>query len=117
MELEAEVAKLKEENQELKKKQAEMLEMQKNQLILHPDSVQFNHVQFLMLAILSRFYFPYGNGDDECAAGSKETVLETNADWSMVKHEGIVISVVENYGTQAYSRYPYVIICWQIVHY
>ncbi|XP_015884345.3 bZIP transcription factor 23 isoform X2 [Ziziphus jujuba] len=31
MELEAEVAKLKEENQELKKKQAEMLEMQKNQ--------------------------------------------------------------------------------------
>ncbi|KAK6939600.1 Basic-leucine zipper domain [Dillenia turbinata] len=32
MELEAEVAKLKAENQELKKKQAEMLEMQKNQL-------------------------------------------------------------------------------------
>ncbi|KAK6938683.1 Basic-leucine zipper domain [Dillenia turbinata] len=32
MELEAEVAKLKEENQELRKKQAEMLEMQKNQI-------------------------------------------------------------------------------------
>ncbi|XP_031124806.1 bZIP transcription factor 46 [Ipomoea triloba] len=33
MELEAEVAKLKEENQELRKKQAEMMEMQKNQVL------------------------------------------------------------------------------------
>ncbi|KAK8580988.1 hypothetical protein V6N12_071235 [Hibiscus sabdariffa] len=33
MELEAEVAKLKEENQELRKKQAELMEMQKNQVI------------------------------------------------------------------------------------
>ncbi|RRT78605.1 hypothetical protein B296_00014016 [Ensete ventricosum] len=33
MELEAEVAKLKEQNQELQKKQAEMLEMQKNQAL------------------------------------------------------------------------------------
>lgn len=33
MELEAEVAKLKEENQELQKKQAQMAEVQKNQVL------------------------------------------------------------------------------------
>ncbi|RVW40518.1 Abscisic acid-insensitive 5-like protein 6 [Vitis vinifera] len=33
MELEAEVAKLKEKNEELEKKQAEMMEMQKNQVL------------------------------------------------------------------------------------
>ncbi|KAH7514572.1 hypothetical protein FEM48_Zijuj11G0103800 [Ziziphus jujuba var. spinosa] len=93
MELEAEVAKLKEENQELKKKQAEMLEMQKNQILFS--------LCLTFIITKGKFYYNVGNGDDECAAGSKETVLETNADWSMVKHEGIVIYVVENYGTQA----------------
>ncbi|KAA8528531.1 hypothetical protein F0562_035886 [Nyssa sinensis] len=33
MELEAEVAKLKEENQQLRKKQAELMEMQKNEVL------------------------------------------------------------------------------------
>ncbi|GMI82638.1 ABSCISIC ACID RESPONSIVE ELEMENTS-BINDING PROTEIN 2 [Hibiscus trionum] len=47
MELEAEVAKLKEENQELQKKQAELIEMQKNQAIERMDTQQVAKKQCL----------------------------------------------------------------------
>ncbi|RRT58991.1 hypothetical protein BHE74_00008915 [Ensete ventricosum] len=61
MELEAEVAKLKELNQELQKKQVEMMEMKKNQLELS------------------------GPAGDQAAAWTKETTVEEDTNRSMVK--------------------------------
>ncbi|KAF9687562.1 hypothetical protein SADUNF_Sadunf02G0106300 [Salix dunnii] len=57
MELEAEVAKLKEENEELRKKQAEMMEMQKNQVpnlsvALSIDLKITNNLTYLLIACL-----------------------------------------------------------------
>ncbi|KAL4300896.1 hypothetical protein AHAS_Ahas17G0246700 [Arachis hypogaea] len=67
MELEAEVQKLKEENQELQKKQEEIMEIQKNQ-----DGLFLSELSVMTC---------YGN--DEFATKRQEKMLKTNTNWSM----------------------------------